>query len=199
MLAIGLTVPALAQTERGAKLIGISVGDLNYQRQDAKNTSLAAAAYPSVGWFVADNFVLGTGVELFYNRERSERIGTMFPTSFRSRTFGAGISPFVRYYFLGQNKHRVFAHAGASTTWYSYRDVTSSNGQEGTPYTTHDNVGSYNVGLGYNYFLAPTAALEVTAGYRRSGEAGPVYRPKGSLDVRLGLSVFLPSGKAAAQ
>jgi outer membrane protein len=197
LAATGLTLPALAQTERGSKLIGVSVGELSYTKFDNGRTRLSAAVTPAVGWFVANNLAVGTGIRLSYSRSKFNGFGTMFPVSTTSRSFGYGLAPFARYYLPGSGKHRVFAHVSAEHTWFrertKYEEGPNTNASNSFPRTW----AAYG-GLGYNYFLTPTVALEAQAGYRRSGYFNDRRPATGELDARVGLSVFLPSGRSAA-
>ncbi|RTQ53681.1 hypothetical protein EJV47_02795 [Hymenobacter gummosus] len=185
LAALGAALPTLAQTERGTTLLGLTGGSLEFSRRDSyRNTSIAL--HPTLGRFLADNLVLGAAVDLEYYRFRSG-------SNAFQRAFGYGISPFVRYYVVGQGRHQVFAEVGSNLTWYKVRNENVPPFGSTSRYTSR--VLGYHGALGYNFFLTPTAALEASAGYRRYGK-DDVSNRRGELDVRLGFSMFLPA-KAA--
>lgn len=204
LAAAALALPAQAQTERGAKLLGVSVGDLRYASyQYNGRRNLSAGVYPSVGWFVADRLAVGTGVVALYDRGRSVRPGPDFPVEYISSTFSFGAAPFVRYYLLNGSSHKLFGQAGGEAIAYFDRTKRIEGTRKTIDHYNGKSFG-YHVDLGYNYFITPNVALEATVVYRRSSyveflpdryDADP---GDNTLDVRLGFSVFLPSGKTAA-
>ena len=196
LAAATLALPAQAQTERGAKLLGVSVGNITYNNYRDSDNAFSAAVYPSVGWFVVDRLAVGTGVNLSYDRSRSSLVGIDGPVVRTGRTWGYGLAPFARYYFVNAEKHKLFVQASGDVTRYSIRSKIKENGQtnQGGSYSETDF--GWAAGVGYNYFVSPNVALETTVGYRRANEASYVGAPaQGSLDVRLGFSVFLLSGQ----
>ncbi|MCC3155853.1 porin family protein [Hymenobacter sp. 15J16-1T3B] len=183
LLAVfGLTLPAVAQTERGNKLLGVSLGDLSYSHPAQRYSSISVALHPTAGYFVADNLALGATLNLSYARQNIN-------DSEFFRAWGYGASPFVRYYVVGQGRHQAFGEAGADLNWSANRGnffgiqqrVTESRG--------------YHLSLGYDYFVTPMAALEVSAGYRHQSRNDIDYLSDG-LDVRVGFNVFLPVAAA---
>lgn len=190
LLGTALTVPALAQTEQGSKLIGVNVGNLSY-RSSNQNNSLSAALYPSAGVFVTNNLLLGSSVSLSYYRQHF----TNYFQDYRSRTFSYGLAPFARYYVPGSGRHRFFGQISAGVQRSSIWVENKSDIGPGKQHDIYREV-TYGGALGYNYFITPVAALEVTAGYGRNTN-GP-NPTTGTLDVRAGFSLFLPSRKAAA-
>jgi outer membrane protein len=187
VLGLG-TLPALAQTERGSKLIGVSVGDLQYARsREQGNNYVSAALHPTLGYFVADNLALGSSLTLSYSRQKTDN-GYYSTTA---QYIGYGLAPFARYYFLGSGKHRVFGEVGVDFTRQDYRVKRNVTGfPEATPTKRHDNLWGYHTTLGYNYFLTPNAALEVSAGYQRFGRDELTGR-RSAVDVRAGFNIFL--------
>ncbi|WP_165822202.1 outer membrane beta-barrel protein [Hymenobacter edaphi] len=189
LAACGLLLPAAqAQTERGAKLLGVSVGNLSYSRTKYSGSAFSAALHPTAAYFLADNLALGAGLNLSYGRQRSN--GAQY-----YREFGYGLAPFVRYYLPGSSRHRVFGEVGADVgrTHYrglDYRPVIGPGTWD--YYTRSAGTFGYHGTLGYNFFLTPNAALEASAGYYRVAH-DPIFNPRHVVDVRLGFSVLLPA------
>lgn len=176
-----LCTSAMAQTTKGSKFIGVNIGNLSYT-QSQNDSGIGVELFPSAGVFLADNFLLGSSVTLGYQRLSSDN------GSFRDysrRTISYGLAPFARYYFAGTAPHRFFGQASVGIQW-SNTKIELDNTRK---YSTTDK--NFAVGLGYNYFLTPGAALEILAGYGRDTN-GP-NATIGYLDVRAGFSVFLPS------
>ncbi|MCC3155854.1 outer membrane beta-barrel protein [Hymenobacter sp. 15J16-1T3B] len=207
LAGLGLTLPTLAQTERGAKLIGVSVGDLRYANYKTRNArELSAAVYPSLGWFVHDRLALGSGLLLIYehDKSKSDNVYLGYPTRSSGHVLGIGVAPFARYYFYDGTPHKIFGQAGVELASY-FSSSTYNDGNRG--YTSKDSgtrTGWY-ANVGYNYFLSPSVALEATAGYRRGAffdyapqRFGNTFPAENGLDVRLGFSFFLPAAKVAA-
>ncbi|RTQ53682.1 hypothetical protein EJV47_02800 [Hymenobacter gummosus] len=197
LLAGGLALPTLAQTERGSKLIGVTVGNVRYTTYNYnERKEYSARLTPSVGWFVADNLLLGAGLNLGYEGYRSEQQALNYAFSVRSRDLGVGLQPQLRYYLPAGSKHRLFGHlSGGLTRYWSRLEITENQ----TPSTTRSKYTERFIygGLGYNYFLSPNVALEALAGYRRTNDLELSTVPAGAVSVQLGLSVFLPANTAA--
>ena len=179
-----LCTSAMAQTTKGSKFIGVNIGNLSYTRSQ-DDSRIGIALLPSAGVFLADDFLLGSSVTLGYQRFNSEN-GIQYYTS---RTISYGLAPFARYYFAGTTPHRFFGQASVGIA----RSNTKIEAGYKDKYSSTDE--SFAVGLGYNYFLTPSAALEVIAGYGRDYNGSNTS--VGHLDVRAGFSVFLPSRQAA--
>jgi Outer membrane protein beta-barrel domain len=184
LLASGLALPTLAQTERGAKLIGVTVGNARYTTFNyADRKEFEADLVPSVGWFVADNLMLGAGLNLGYSGYRSELITTNYSFSIRSRSLGVGLLPQARYYLPFGSKHRLFAHlSGGLTRYWSRAEITE--GPQPSTIKNKETERQIYGGLGYNYFLSPNVALEALAGYRRTNDRNLSEIPAGAVNVR---------------
>ncbi|GAB3827692.1 outer membrane beta-barrel protein [Hymenobacter jeollabukensis] len=195
LAAASLALPARAQTERGAKLLGVSVGNLNYTSYADKDNSFTAAVYPSVGWFVVDRLAVGTGLPFSYSRDRTTYSGADGPVVSIARSWSYGLAPFARYYFVDASKHKLFAHLSGEITRYNNSGARRENGLTINETRYNETIKGWFAGAGYNYFLAPSVALEATLGYRRNNQYSYLSNhSRGTVDVHLGLSVFLPSG-----
>lgn len=134
--------------------------------------------------FVADNFLLGATLPVGYSSYKPGNLSGDYST----RLLQYGISPFARYYIPGTSPHRFFGQLNAGIIGQT---VWAPNYYDGSRDNTTNSYLTYGAAIGYNYFLTPGAALEVSAGYSRNdGNLGPAA---GALDVRAGFSIFLPS------
>lgn len=194
---------AQAQTERGTTLIGLSAGNLGYGRgADHTFRQYSGTLTPTVGRFVADNLLVGLGVQVGHSHRQSTYSGLYFPSvispnvlydniTFSERRWSAGVTPFARYYFLNHGRHHLFGEASlhANRTWA--RDRYQNEVGPLTSWRQYNSFG-YRAAVGYSYSLSPRTMLEVSAGYQRT------YAPTGNsgkLDARIGVNFVLPSGK----
>jgi hypothetical protein len=177
---------ASAQTEKGTTYWGASIGNVRYNRTQLKENLFSVSLYPTAGKFVTDKLLLGLTANLGYNSAEPS-IDTYV------RTISYGAVPFARYYFEGTDKHRFFGQLNAGLIWRNSKLKGPYGYGTGKSYTTL--YGTGGVALGYNYSLTPGAALEATAGYNRNGSSNQFYI--GTLDIRAGFAIFLPTRQAA--
>lgn len=195
--------PAQAQTERGTTLIGLSAGNLSHGRSaDGGFRQYSGTLTPTVGHFVADNLLVGLGVQVGHSLRQSAYSGLYFPNpwstsvlyddlTFSERRWSAGVTPYARYYFLNRGRHHLFGEASlhANRTWA--RERYQNEVGMLTSWQRFNSFG-YRAALGYSYALSPRTMLEVSAGYQRT------YAPTGNsgkLDARIGVNFVLPGGK----
>ncbi|MET4107404.1 hypothetical protein [Hymenobacter sp. UYP22] len=200
-LALGLLTAAAAQAQaqtlQGTTYLRINAGNISYtQRAEDNFRSISGTLLPAAGRFVATNFLVGAEVPLGYSHYRYEyifsgTIGSDEKVSVSDVTFG--VSPFVRYYLPGAGSHRLFGQISGSLGWLRNRQQNTYSGRYETKRERTIDYQEYGAGLGYNYFITPSAALELTAGYKRS-TLGP-DRTNGNLDVQAGFALLLPSTK----
>jgi outer membrane protein len=176
----------MAQTEKGSKFIGVSIGNIGYQK-DNYFSSIGADLNPSAGVFVTDNLLLGSGLQVGYRRTKSNGNSS----NYTNRTISYGISPFARYYFSGAATHRFFGQVSGGVARYNQRRESDDYVSPGGVSRDNSTYFTYGGALGYNYFLTPGAALEVTAGYNRFGF--DERSTNGSFNIQAGVAVFLPS------
>lgn len=185
-IACAMSASAMAQTEKGAKYLGANIGGINY-RKSKNSSNINATLFPSAGVFVTDNLLVGTGLQLGYQRSKSHNING----DNISRNIQYGLSPFVRYYLAGTSPHRFFGQLSGGIAWGNNYTKYQVNSQTLSGSTTSHYI-TASAGLGYNYFLTPGAALEVMAAYYRNG-IGVSNFNYGEAAVSVGFTVFLPS------
>ena len=147
-----LTVVAISTTlsfaQQGSVAIGVGSNLANVSWQDYSLT-------PTVGYFITDNMMLGTG---FSMGSSSEEVNDVEYTS-----GGMNISPFLRFYM----NDAFFASAGIAIG-SSYDEMDASSG--GNTYTTEDKTSTFglNVGVGYSLMWNDRVCIEPSFGIATS-------------------------------
>ncbi|MBN8821639.1 MULTISPECIES: outer membrane beta-barrel protein [unclassified Spirosoma] len=95
LLVFGVS-SAMAQTERGGRLMGVNVGNITIPTSGGSGTIISLQ--PTYGWFVGDGLALGAGIP-FLN-----------VSSNGTRATQIGIAPFLRYY-IGSSQIKPFLGA----------------------------------------------------------------------------------------
>lgn len=144
-----------SQTEKGRWQIGSQIGNLRYQNEGQyAQKSFSGTITPTLGYFVAKNLLLGTGIPVSYSTSYLKS------PDFKSYQLIYGLSPFVNYYFgkgplkpyIGAaysysrtiNYYRSFLNGESKATGYS----TTIAPHAGVAYFITRNIG-LNVGLSY--------------------------------------------------
>lgn len=173
LLAFTLAFACHAQTQKGTLMIG---GGGSAEFEDGFSASLN----PNLGYFVANNVAVGSGLSLCYGKSSS------------LRSVGAGVQPFVRYYFGQQAPTRFFAVASGSVL--SHRTEVENGIVEYEKSTSH----SFGGGLGVVHFLTDQVGLEAQLLYRNSRTYYNIYYDdippswNGGLGLSLGVQIHLP-------
>jgi outer membrane protein len=152
-----------AQTQKGEFLLGAGtsldfsflssqVSTESYDSDKVKNNSFEFT--PRVGYFLANNFVVGVDFLISNTKEKEDG------DEYKSNTFAIG--PFTRLYF-GKDKIKPFLHAGLgfgkNTDEYNASYAGYSDDKVKANLTTYD------FGVGVSFFLTPKVALEVGISY----------------------------------
>ena len=147
------TITTNAQLTKGNWLIG---GSLTLSTAESTNISnnieykTKSAGFgimPNLGYFVLDNFCVGTSVGFSYSN----------PEGDNNNSSGISVSPFVRYYFLDSEKTiNVFANVG-----YGYSTSESETGYK-------SNGNGYLVSAGPVIYFNSSVGLEMTLNYSNS-------------------------------
>ncbi len=153
-LLVSILTTAFAQTEKGRWAAG-GQGSFSYSSQ--QNThDFSMTLSPSVGYIVADNFLIGSGITLSYN-DAANNIN-----SYKYSSLGLGLSPFVRYYF-GKTNWRPFAGL-AGTYSFSHQQGTVQGSSFNSP---NSYVYKVSPTLGLAYFINRTASVNFGLAYNR--------------------------------
>lgn len=182
-LLLVLTGFALPQNKKGNWFLGTSVGSAGFSFSHSENGSsydddssisdskyYSFSIYPTVGYYLQDNLVLGAYFTLGLYGGKSDYSYTDSPSTSvgKYKSLSVSVGPFVRYY-LGQEggKGRPYVHAYVQANvypFYSGESIPSS----GTGYTYK--YAKYRIiyaglQIGYEHYLNPTIGLQYYVGY----------------------------------
>ncbi|MVM35286.1 outer membrane beta-barrel protein [Spirosoma sp. HMF4905] len=155
LLLIQLSVKA--QTEKGRWNAGVSIGSFSYQKYDYGNT-FSGSINPTVGYFVASNLLVGTGIPVSHTSQNYSAPGYIQ----NGKTTTIGVSPFARYY-VGSSKLKPYI--GLAYT-FSHNNSHSENSTN-TPSETNSNSNATTLtpSIGVAYFLNRNISLDAQLGY----------------------------------
>ncbi|MDM1293138.1 porin family protein [Sphingobacterium sp. N143] len=114
----GLTVAANAQTEKGKIMVG---GQIGFETSKVKDTDIKANSFsinPTVGYFVSDNWAVGTGIGYNWNKTESDKDNSIKVDAFQ-------VSPFVRKY-TANGPVRFFAQLSVPMAWGTETSTTNN-------------------------------------------------------------------------
>ncbi|MBL0144650.1 MAG: hypothetical protein IPP48_01690 [Chitinophagaceae bacterium] len=161
---------AVAQNQKGSKLIGVGLGSISYTNSESKTSysntptvyksdgnSFSISVNPNVAWFVQDNLAVGGGVSIsFYtSTSKSSNTGSTTTSESKSTQPSVYIGPYARYYFGGSSKGMPFAQANFQIGIYGGKSTSSSSSGSSSETTTKPK-GDWNGGLtfGYEHFIS---------------------------------------------
>ena len=147
--AVALTFAANAQTEKGKVILG---GNVSYDYSKVKGSDVEShtlGIVPSVGYFVNDNFAVGTGVGYMYEKNSATA------AFFGGETVNEfSVAPFARLY-KGDGNFKFFGQLSVPMGW-----GTGKNGDG-------DKLGSINrygvqLAPGFAYFPTEKIGIELS-------------------------------------
>lgn len=183
-----------AQLSEGDYMIGTDLGSgltntqsnglfgFNFGLNDGAGFNVGLA--PKVGYFVADNFLIGAVVNLGFTK--SPEVNGV-----ASEATVYGVQALSRYYLApGERgvdnmlkRGRFFLEANAGFSGANVKNGPTTNGF------------AYGVGPGYSYFITDNVALETSVKYNGLvGGGNTTYQH--SLGLNLGLQIHLPQSTA---
>ncbi|WP_432708084.1 outer membrane beta-barrel protein [Pedobacter sp.] len=137
-----------AQTEKGNVLVGGNVGFNTSKTDGADKSDVNFKVVPSVGYFVADNFAIGTGVGYNYNKQVSRNnLNQAFE-----------VSPFGRYYVDLNDNFKFFGQLAVPMAFGNNKYV-DANGNTGDKLATTTNIG-VNLAPGFAYYPSKKVGIE---------------------------------------
>lgn len=104
-----LTLASNAQTEQGKFLVG---GQVGFNSSKIKDTDIKATGFsinPTVGYFVSDNWAVGTSVGYGWNKAETTKDASITTDAFQA-------APFVRNY-VGNGQFRFFSQLSVPMSW----------------------------------------------------------------------------------
>lgn len=132
----------------GGDLLRASYHDLSAIR------NLEISLSPSIGYFVSDRLLAGADLSLFYGHLKTDF--TLAEQNFTRRSFGASISPYIRYY-TAQTDKRVQPYLELRGNFGYTENILQGAGAG--PSSFSRNV-SASIGGGVDIFLTKNIALE---------------------------------------
>lgn len=168
---------AEAQTEQGSTLFGAQLTNIGLTFLDG-DTPFDLGITPKVGFFVADNIVIGGEVNLGLR------------TSQDNTNFAYTVGPFGRYYF---NNEEIDVTVSQRSLFFAEANAgfQGTNVKSGGVSTNSNGLG-LGAGLGLAYFISPTVGLETSLKYNFGiGFGNATFQNR--LGLNLGFNIYLPS------
>lgn len=186
---IAIISVSTAQTEKGKILLG---GTASYQSSKSDADGAKAAEnlnlLPNIGYFVADNFAVGTGVGYSYSKADVASVA--------GQNEAFVVSPFGRYYVPLTEKFKFFGQASVPMAFGTVK-ATDANGDTGSKTGSSTSIG-VAVSPGFAFF--PTSKIGIEFAF--NGASYNSYKVKdsndndvkgaGSEDFSIGTSFFTP-------
>ncbi|MFW0718829.1 outer membrane beta-barrel protein [Pedobacter sp. N23S346] len=146
----GLVYSANAQTEKGKIMLGGSVGFNSTKVEGAAKSDVSFSIVPNVGYFVSDNFAIGTGVGYTSDKEVSENnINQAFK-----------VAPFGRYYVNLSDQFKFFGQLSVPMEFGNNKFV-DNNGDTGAKISKTTDIG-VNLAPGFAFFPTKRIGIEVS-------------------------------------
>jgi hypothetical protein len=174
-----------AQSFKGKFLFEGNIGNIRFSKEKPtqsnypnnysySNKIFSGILSLRVGYFISNAFVIGTGIDystLF--QKSSSNSATYGGSSFSSTKMGSlGISPFVRYYFIGKtSKNKLYMQIEGKYNRDLFNTQTSTdynaNGSLDQSQKLTNTFSSYSAGalLGFNHFFNDNVAFNTNIGY----------------------------------
>ncbi|KLT67373.1 outer membrane beta-barrel protein [Pedobacter sp. BMA] len=150
----GLFYSANAQTEKGKFILGGNVGFSSSKVEGAVKSDIDFSVVPSIGYFVGNNFAIGTGVGYTYSK-------TVSGGALNRNQVGAfQVSPFGRYYVGLSDQFKFFGQLSVPMAFGTAKTV-DANGDTGSKYASTTSIG-VNVSPGFAFFPTKRIGIEVS-------------------------------------
>ncbi|WP_421938958.1 outer membrane beta-barrel protein [Pedobacter sp.] len=146
----GLVYSANAQTEKGKIILGGNVGFNSTKVDGAPKADINFSVIPSVGYFVGNNFAIGTGVGYTYEKSVSDR----------TQNGAFEVAPFGRYYVNLTDQFKFFGQLSVPLAFGTQKAV-DANGDTGAKLGTTTSIG-VNVAPGFAFFPTKRIGIEVS-------------------------------------
>ncbi|SEQ89346.1 outer membrane beta-barrel protein [Pedobacter rhizosphaerae] len=146
----GLVYSANAQTEKGKFMLGGNVGFNSTKVDGAPKADINFSVIPSVGYFVGNNFAVGTGVGYTYEKS----------VSGRTQEGAFEVAPFGRYYVNLTDQFKFFGQLSVPLAFGTQKAV-DANGDTGAKLGTTTSIG-VNVAPGFAFFPTKRIGIEVS-------------------------------------
>jgi outer membrane protein W len=153
---------ASAQTEKGTWMVGANVANLNY---GITQKDFSVSLNPQAGYFISNNVALGANLSLgIYAPDEGDTQTSYF------------IGPFVRGYFGGTEKGKLFAQGNVGFGGVSESGESNS-------------LTNLGAGLGYAYFITKNVGLETSLGYNYTKPKD--FDGQSNIGLNFGFQIYL--------
>ncbi len=185
---------ANAQTQKGCKLIGTSLGSMSMTNSESTTTysntptvykstgrSVNLSINPTIAWFVADNIAIGgyVGFSLYHSSSKSSNTSstTTSTNTYNNPSFYLG--PMARFYFGGGEKGKPFAEVGVQSGVYGGKSKSETSTGASSQTTTIPKFDrSAVLRLGFEHFFSSWVGMFGSIGLQfSSSETKYEYRP----------------------
>lgn len=139
-----------AQTEKGTWMLGGNVGFNSTKVSGAKKSDVSFSVVPSVGYFVSNNFAIGTGVGYKYDKAVSDK----------NLTQSFEVAPFGRYYVGLSDQFKFFGQLSVPMSFGNLKAL-DADGNKGAKLGTSTNIG-VTVAPGFAFFPTKHIGIEVS-------------------------------------
>lgn len=146
----GLVYSANAQTEKGKVILGGNVGFNSTKVEGAAKSDFNFSVVPSVGYFVSNNFAIGTGVGYTYDKQ----------VSAKNLNQAFKVAPFGRYYIGLSDQFKFFGQLSVPLA-FGNNKVVDAQGNVGDKYATTTSIG-VNIAPGFAFFPTKRIGIEVS-------------------------------------
>lgn len=181
MLFICIALNSHAQTEKGSKLVGISLGSFGFANSESSTTySTSPTTYnyndknftvvlqPNVAWMVTDHLAIGGMLQGRFqtSKSKSSNSSSAQYSTYRNTQPSFYIGPIVRYYMGKASQGKLFTQANALYGVYgSHSEAKSSTGPSSETKTKPNSDWNAGLALGYEYFLNSYIGLYGSLGF----------------------------------
>jgi hypothetical protein len=152
-------LPSFSQATMGTKTLGGRFSFYGTHEYDQNQTVFSLS--PEFGYFVKDNWELGTNLNLGFSHTRIDGVSSMgnFRASADMFTYGGGI--YTKYY-MGLTEKLYFTMTGALNYYYRathYTTAYDSQPSFNSDVNLGDHTASLTVSPGFAYFIIPRLSL----------------------------------------
>lgn len=168
-----------AQTQKGTTILGGNVSFLSTKSNTATKSDVNFSVLPSIGYFISDNFAIGTGIGYKYKKI------TSYDQRGLTQSFVA--APFARYYTSLSEQFKFFGQVTVPLE-FGTRKAVNENGTTGIKTGKTTDIG-VTIAPGFAFFPTKHIGIELSVngiGYIHSefkSEAGNVKSTSNSFNI----------------
>lgn len=169
LLFISLALNSHAQTEKGSKLVGISLGSFGFANNESSKTysnspttynyndkNFTVVLQPNLAWMVTDHLAVGGMLQGRFqtSKSKSSNSSSTQTTTYRNSEPSFYFGPLLRYYMGKAKQGKLFAQVNALYGVFVTQGEAKTSMGSWSETTTKPNT-DWNAGvtLGYEYFL----------------------------------------------